>query len=174
MREKRNTVKTNNQELLTRKENESDATSRWTLVQKTNLFKEQRLSRKYHNVLGFLVIILFSFSRPGCHLINFLLLWPFPSFPFIIPLSQFLCLFSIFFVSFLSFILVNHSFLGHNFSLFYQFLILFHHSSYLLFFCVNISLYLLLFSSYHSSFDLYFLTFLLFSFISISLLAKDS
>ena len=27
MREKRNTVKTNNQELLTRKENESDATS---------------------------------------------------------------------------------------------------------------------------------------------------
>ena len=49
MREKRNTVKTNNQELLTRKENESDATSRWTLVQKTNLFKEQRLSRKYHN-----------------------------------------------------------------------------------------------------------------------------
>ena len=37
MREKRNTVKTNNQELLTRKENESDATSRWIEFQKTNL-----------------------------------------------------------------------------------------------------------------------------------------
>jgi len=43
MREKTYRIKTNNQELLIRKQNESDATSRWIDLQKTNLRREKLL-----------------------------------------------------------------------------------------------------------------------------------